>query len=260
MIMYQKYEKYLIAIETIESIASMISLFCCVQFSNWFILFALISPIIVIGLNIPFHCLIDIMYQVEENKEKIDKILLKTASIPPLKEAKDCVKDTSLPAKTVPTIQFGETSEEVKDIVKGITLLSVEEAKNLLTKEQRTCTYNNEPCWWWLRTPSDSQRNAANVNYFGSVDYRGSFVGHVDGCVRPALILSNLKSSNLKSGDKFKFGGYTFTVISEKYALCDEAIARTAFREDWEAKDANAYEKSDVKKFLDNWCVEYFRH
>ena len=250
--MYQRYKKYLIVTETIESIASMITLFCYVQFSNWFILFALISPIIVIGLNIPFHCLIDIMYQVEKNKEKIDKILLK--------EAKDCVKDTSLPAKAVPTIQFGETSEEVKDIVKGITLLSVEEAKNLLTQEQRKCKYNNKPCWWWLRSPGSYQYDAAAVSSVGSVNYFGRTVDYDDVCVRPALILSNLKSSNLKSGDKFKFGGYTFTVISEEYALCDEAIAEMAFRKDRKAKDANVYEKSDVKKFLDNWCAEYFRH
>ena len=258
--MYQRYKKYLIVTETIESIASMVTLFCYVQFSNWFILFALISPIIVVGLNIPFHCLIDIMYQVEENKEKIDKILLKTASIPPLKEARDCVKDTSLPAKAVPTIQFGETSEEVKDIVKGITLLSTDEAENLLTKEQRKCKYNNKECWWWLRSPGDYQYDAATVYNFGSVNYFGRTVSYDDVCVRPALILSTLKSSNLKSGDKFKFGGYTFTVISEKYALCDEAIARTAFREDWDAEDANVYEKSDVKKKLDMWFKAVRNH
>ena len=44
--------------------------------------------------------------------------------------------------------------EEVKDCIKGITILSVEEAENLLTEEQRICKYNDEACWWWLRSPS----------------------------------------------------------------------------------------------------------
>ena len=155
--------------------------------------------------------------------------------------------------------------EEVKDCIKGITLLSVEEAENLLTEEQRKCKYNNEPCWWWLRSPGYSQYNAAFVLYGGSVNYFGHRVDYDRGCVRPALKLSTLKSSNLKSikklgvGERFEFGGYTFTVISNKYALCDEAIAQMAFREDYEAKDSNVYEKSDVKKFLDNWFRENYK-
>ena len=174
--------------------------------------------------------------------------------------------------------------EEVKDCIKGITLLSADEAENLLTEEQRKCKYNNEPCWWWLRSPgggggwvrdeflSDGyspeeidQMFAAYVNLVGSVRYVGYNVCNDIGCVRPALILSNLKSSNLKSieelgvGEHFEFGGYTFTVISNKYALCDEAIDEMAFREDYEAKDANVYEKSDVKKFLDNWFRENYK-
>ena len=155
--------------------------------------------------------------------------------------------------------------EEVKDCIEGITLLSADEAENLLTKEQRKCKYNNKPCWWWLRSPGRHQNFAAYVNYDGSVYYYGSCVNYDSDCVRPALILSNLKSSNLKSieelgvGEHFEFGGYTFTVISNKLALCDEAIAEMAFRKDYEAKDANVYEKSDVKKFLDNWFRENYK-
>ena len=155
--------------------------------------------------------------------------------------------------------------EEVKDCIKGITLLSTEEAEDLLTKEQRICKYNGENCWWWLRSPGRCQSSVATVIHVGSVYYYGDIVGSGGGCVRPALILSSLKPSNLKSieklgvGEHFEFGGYTFTVISNKYALCDEAIAKMAFREDWEVKDANVYEKSDVKKFLDNWFKENYK-
>ena len=155
--------------------------------------------------------------------------------------------------------------EEVKDYIKGITLLSVEEAEDLLTEEQRKCKYNNKPCWWWRRSPGYHQYFAAFVFDDGSVYYFGDGVHTGFACVRPALILSTLKSSNLKSieklgvGEHFEFGGYTFTVISKKYALCDEAIAEMAFREDLIAKDANVYEKSDVKKFLDNWFRENYK-
>ena len=88
--------------------------------------------------------------------------------------------------------------EEVKDCIKGITLLSVEEAENLLTEEQRKCTYNGERCCWWLRSPGDDQDAAAFVDIDGSVLYFGYSVNYAYDCVRPALILSNLKSSNLK--------------------------------------------------------------
>ena len=50
-----------------------------------------------------------------------------------------------------------------------------------------------------------------------------------------------------------EFGGYTFTIISDKYALCDEAIAKMAFREDCEADDANVYESSDIRTYLEEW-------
>ena len=155
--------------------------------------------------------------------------------------------------------------EEVKDCIEGITLLSADEAENLLTQEQRKYKFEGEECWWWLRSPGSYRNCATYVRQYGSVGYYGNLVCSAYGCVRPALKLSTLKPSNLKSikklgvGERFEFGGYTFTVISNKYALCDEAIAEMAFREDYEAKDSNVYEKSDVKKFLDNWFRENYK-
>ena len=155
--------------------------------------------------------------------------------------------------------------EEVKDCIEGITLLSAEEAENLLTKEQRICKFEGEERCWWLRSPGDDRHRAAYVYGSGSVNFRGNYVYYVDDCVRPALILSNLKSSNLKSikelgvGEHFEFGGYTFTIISNKLALCDEAIAKMAFRKDRKSEDANQYSKSDVKKFLENWFRENYK-
>jgi len=131
-------------------------------------------------------------------------------------------------------------------------LLSIEEAENLLTQEERECTYQGKPCWWWLRSPGSYSDRAACVDRGGLVYYIGDRVNYVNDCVRPALIL-NLSSSNLQIGDIFEFGEYKFKVISSGYALCEEAIDRCAFRKDWKSKDANVYEKSDIKKFVDNW-------
>ncbi len=48
-------------------------------------------------------------------------------------------------------------------------------------------------CWWWLRSPGDSQGSAARVYYGGSVYYLGDSVSYDDDAVRPALWI-NLKS------------------------------------------------------------------
>lgn len=134
--------------------------------------------------------------------------------------------------------------------ITGATLLSVEEAKQLDEKILKV-----GDCWW-LRSPGLYDVDAACVyGDIGSVYDDGRDVRHSFG-VRPALQLSNLEGSGLQIGDKFTFGDRSFTVISEKYALCDENVWRSIFREDWEAweaKDANVYEKSDIKKFVDDW-------
>lgn len=67
--------------------------------------------------------------------------------------------------------------------------------------------------------------------------------------MRPALILD---ATNLDIGDKFKFYNHVWTVISNTYALCDDEFCKMTFRKDLTAKDANVYEKSDIKKYLDN--------
>lgn len=138
------------------------------------------------------------------------------------------------------------------ECIKGATLLSKEEAKNLLTDRERMCTYGGEECWWWLRSPGSCQYLASIVRHDGYIGY-GARTDTDDDCVRPALIISNLSSSNLQMGDIFELGGRKFKVISKEYALCEEPVGQCPFRKDWQAKDANVYEKSDIKKFVDNW-------
>lgn len=47
--------------------------------------------------------------------------------------------------------------------------------------------YNDDNCWWWLRSPGNTQHNAAGVKHGGSVHYYGNSVDRGDDCVRPAL-------------------------------------------------------------------------
>ena len=87
---------------------------------------------------------------------------------------------------------------------------------------------------------------------YGSGDYV-----HSDGiCVRPALRILNLASYNLHAKDTIRLAGKRWTVISDDLILCDEIVGNCAFRDDYEAPDANDYEKSDVKKWLENWAAE----
>lgn len=141
-----------------------------------------------------------------------------------------------------------KTTEVTELDITGITLLSKEEYN-----EYR----NHIPprnFWWWLRSPyTGSGGSAGCVDDDGDVyDYTvdDTYVG-----VSPALIC-NFESANLIIGDEFKLKGHTWTVISDKYALCNGNIGFRCFREDWKADDANVYETSDVKKFIEKWWSE----
>lgn len=148
--------------------------------------------------------------------------------------------------------ESNETKEMPLECIKGATLLSKDEVHNLLKKGERKCTYQGELHWWWLRSLGHNQGYAAFVDDEGDVSFSGETVTDDDGCVRPALII-NLQLCNLHLGDIFEFGEYKFKVISKQYALCKGAIGKCAFGKDYEAKDANVYDKSDIKKFVDNW-------
>ena len=47
-----------------------------------------------------------------------------------------------------------------------------------------------------------------------------------------------------------------WTMIGDSLALCDDVVGSCAFRKNWKAQDANIYEKSDIKKWLENWAEE----
>lgn len=139
------------------------------------------------------------------------------------------------------------------ECIRGVTLLSVEEAENLLTQWERICIYKEYPYWWWLRSPGSSEDYAAYVGTDGTIYRSGVRTDFDNNCVRPVLILSDIGSSNLQIGDIFEFGDNNFKIISSKYALCERAIEKCAFRKDSGERGANVYEKSDVKKIVDKW-------
>lgn len=143
-------------------------------------------------------------------------------------------------------VQKITTTEEELEITVA-TLLSIDEAEKLPDRLREH--YN----WWWLRSPGDYQGGAAYVYNDGSFYNYGYRVNGSDCCVRPALRINNLESSNLKIGDSFIFGGEEFEIVSDDLAFCKGDIGDHCFREDWQAENANDYEKSDVKKFVDDW-------
>lgn len=140
-----------------------------------------------------------------------------------------------------------QTTETTEIEITGATLLSIGEVKKLPTELRK---YDH---WWWLQSPGDDQFVTTLVHFDGSICSSGVCVNYSDVMVRPTLRIKNLRSSNLKIGDTFKFGGIEFEIISNDFAFCKSDIGCHYFREDWKSDDANDYEKSDIKKFVDDW-------
>jgi len=131
----------------------------------------------------------------------------------------------------------------------GATLLSQNEVGEIPLELRR---YND---WWWLRSSGFDGHSAACVRNDGSISMCGTSVS-VCNTVRPVLQIKNLNSSNLQVGDIFKFGGNWFNIVTDELAFCISNIGTCEFRKDGKAKDADKYEKSDVKKFVDEWFVD----
>ncbi len=133
--------------------------------------------------------------------------------------------------------------QEIK--IAGITLLSTEEYKAYKDNIPKV-----DFAWWLRSLYVDAHHDAGFVAIVGFPGF-ATVDTHI--FARPALYL---ESSNLQIGDKFKLARRTWTVISKEYALCDDDIGRCSFREDWRAEDANDYEASDIKMFIEIWAKE----
>lgn len=147
---------------------------------------------------------------------------------------------------------------KAQKIIRILSDVELDFAEATLLTEEEYCANRERIAslagWWWLRSPGLHQRNAAYVSIVGSLGTSRVNIGR--GCVRPALKIRNLKSSDLQISDQFVLAGHTWTVIAEDIALCDDSIGRSAFREDWRAANANDYERSDVKKSVEKWAME----
>lgn len=130
--------------------------------------------------------------------------------------------------------------------ITGATLLTVDEAKSLLTINDRACE-----SWWWLRSPGNNQLYAAYVRDDGSVYAYGLRVDSDGVGVRPALKIENLALPNLKIGDTFCFCGERFKLISARLALCETIIGLSIFD-----KSSNDYDRSEIKAYVDQWFDE----
>lgn len=134
--------------------------------------------------------------------------------------------------------------------ITGATLLTVKEASDLLTVEDRACG-----SWWWCRSPGVYKDLAVDVDDDGNVHDFGGFVNGDCAGVRPALQIANLECSNLEIGDKFCFGNEYFKVISANLALCDSIVGHTRFDE-----KSNDYKNSEIKTYVDAWFNELMGH
>lgn len=138
-----------------------------------------------------------------------------------------------------------EVEEELN--IDGATLLSVKEAEKLPIRLRK---YGK---WWWLRSPGRISIAASIVYDYGVIGCVGGHVDYIFGYVRPALIISNIESLNLTIGDCFSFGGKEFEIVSNTIAFCKSDIGQCCFRHDYKSSDANIYEASDIKEFVDDW-------
>lgn len=156
--------------------------------------------------------------------------------------------------------------------VKAIKLLSIEEAEKVPEEVRKLNTFFGH--WWWLRTPGSESRKAACVYYDGVINPEGYDVNYIDvyyedtAGVRPAIEISNCKELGLKEGDIIKLAGHKWTIIPDEMALCNDVIQGYPFKDyddrlnykyiderDESIFDGfNDYEKSDVKKFIEEWA------
>lgn len=128
----------------------------------------------------------------------------------------------------------------------GATLLTADEAEKL-PERLRKCGEG-----WWLQSCGCNSDYAAWVYPKGIVSRAGEYVCFYYS-VRPVLVISNLESSGLKIGDIFNFGEKEFEVISNNKAFCLTNIGACAFKRDSNVLNANNYERSDIKEFIDYW-------
>ena len=132
--------------------------------------------------------------------------------------------------------------EEIEAVVTDISLLTLEEAKAL---PENIRQYRG---WWWLRTPGDERFTVAFVYNGGSVNSYGTDIGYNYNCVRPVLTIADLDFFDLEVGDTLAIQNKRYIYIGDNRVIYNGELVYHRFDE-----DSNDYEKSEIKKIVDNW-------
>lgn len=101
--------------------------------------------------------------------------------------------------------------------------------------------------WWWLRSPGYLSYLAACFDYNYSVFTYGYYVHSTHG-IRPALKVSKSEIENLQIGDRKIYYDFPFIKIDDDLLIAEVPIAFDKFDD-----KSNDYEKSYVKRFLEEW-------
>ena len=147
------------------------------------------------------------------------------------------------------------TTRDIDINITGITLL------NRVEYEQyRDLIPNAGMATWWLHPLGiiDEVKKYSNLVPFidSDGDMGVSCTPWEEREVRPVLIFD---PCDVKVGAKFRFGGYSWTILSYTCALCDSSIGTSPFRIiklDTDTKNMSDFEKSSVKEIIEGWLNE----
>ena len=129
--------------------------------------------------------------------------------------------------------------------ITGITLLNEREYefyKSIIPNATNSST-------WWLR-PLALQTGLifSYVNENGNVNI-SDFPSYEIREVRPVLLFD---ACDVKVGARFRFGGYSWTVLSSISAICDSSIGECHFI----VSDIDKFKESNIKEFIEGWLEE----
>ncbi|MBQ7445949.1 MAG: hypothetical protein IJS71_08475 [Clostridia bacterium] len=129
-----------------------------------------------------------------------------------------------------------------KNDIEGITLLSIEEAREL----PRWLLANGDR--WWLRSPSFYRCDADCVNEDGSVSYAGCLVNYDYCYVRPAIKINARPYLPLMIGEMVLVLGREAQYVGNGMVLLCESIGHRKFDD-----NTNNYDTSGIKAALELW-------
>lgn len=131
-----------------------------------------------------------------------------------------------------------------RTVINEITLLSLEECNRLPPDILKSSAR------WWLRSPGNYDCYIACIEPSGNINIVGNYASSKIG-VRPVLKVDNIGPA--KPYETISLLGREWIVISDTAMLCKDIITRMPFRNDWRANDADNYDTSDIKTYLNLW-------